>query len=141
MSTVKIFRNPKCGTSRNTLALIRNAGIEPEIILYLETPPSRAQLVKLIQDCKLTPREALRNKGNVYEELKLDDPKWTDDELIGFMASHPILINRPIVVTSKGAKLCCPSELVLDILDAPQQGPFSKKDGEMVIDAQGKRAV
>lgn len=139
MSTVTIYHNPKCGTSRNTLALIRNAGIEPDVVLYLETPPDRAQLVKLIQDCGLSAREVMRDKGDLYEELQLQDSKWTDDQLIDFMIAHPILINRPIVVTNKGTRLCRPSELVLDILDAPQQGPFSKEDGEVVIDAQGKR--
>lgn len=141
MNTVQIYHNPQCGTSRNTLALIRNAGIEPEVILYLETPPGRDQLVKLLHDCQLTPRQLLRSKGEVYDALKLDDPKWRDDELIDFMVAHPILINRPIVVTGKGSRLCRPSELVLDLLEAPQQGPFSKEDGEVVIDAQGKRVV
>lgn len=139
MSKVTIYHNPKCGTSRNTLALIRNAGIEPDVVLYLETPPDRGQLVKLIQDCGLSAREVLRSKGDLYDELQLQDSKWTDDQLIDFMISHPILINRPIVVTAKGTKLCRPSELVLDILDAQQQAPFSKEDGEVVIDAQGKR--
>ncbi|MGE5452819.1 MAG: arsenate reductase (glutaredoxin) [Acidobacteriota bacterium] len=134
-----IYHNPQCGTSRNTLALIRNAGIEPQIIAYLETPPTRDQLVQLIQACGLTVREVLRSKGEVYDALKLADPKWTDDELIDFMVAHPILINRPIVVTPQGARLCRPSELVLDILHRPQQGPFSKEDGEVVIDAQGRR--
>lgn len=139
MSKVTIYHNPKCGTSRNTLALIRNAGIEPDVVLYLETPPDRGQLVKLIQDCGLSAREVLRSKGDLYDELQLQDSKWTDDQLIDFMIAHPILINRPIVVTAKGTKLCRPSELVLDILDAQQQAPFSKEDGEVVIDAQGKR--
>lgn len=139
MSTVTIFHNPKCGTSRNTLALIRNAGIEPEVILYLETPPSRDQLVQLIQDCGLSAREVLRSKGDLYGELQLSDPKWSDDELIDAMIAHPILINRPIVVTSTGTRLCRPSELVLDILAAPQQGAFTKEDGEVVVDAQGRR--
>ena len=139
MTDTVIYHNPKCGTSRNTLALIRNAGIEPQVIAYLETPPTRNQLVKLIADCGLPVREVLRSKGEVYDELKLDDPKWTDDELIDFMVAHPILINRPIVVTPKGTKLCRPSELVLDILHQPQQGPFTKEDGEVVIDAQGHR--
>ncbi len=141
MNTVQIYHNPQCGTSRNTLALIRHAGIEPEVILYLETPPKREQLVKLIKDCQLTPRELLRNKGDVYEALKLGDASLSDDELIDFMVAHPILINRPIVVTSKGARLCRPCELVLDLLDAPLQGASSKEDGEVVMDDQGKRAV
>lgn len=139
MADTIIYHNPKCGTSRNTLALIRNAGIEPQVIAYLETPPTRAQLVQLIQDCGLSVRDVLRSKGDVYDELKLDDAKWTDDELIDFMVAHPILINRPIVVTPKGTKLCRPSELVLDILHQDQTGPFTKEDGEVVIDAQGKR--
>jgi arsenate reductase len=139
MNTVTIFHNPKCGTSRNTLALIRNAGIEPQVIHYLETPPTRAELVKLVADCGLSVREVLRSKGDVYDELKLDEPKWTDDQLLDFMVTHPTLINRPIVITAKGTRLCRPSELVLDILPAPQQGPFTKEDGEVVIDAQGKR--
>jgi arsenate reductase (glutaredoxin) len=141
MSTVTIFHNPQCGTSRNTLALIRNAGIEPEVVLYLETPPTRAQLVKLIAACGLSVREVLRNKGDVYDQLKLDEPKWTDDELLDFMVAHPILINRPIVVTPLATRLCRPSELVIDILTRPQQGPFTKEDGEVVIDAQGRRLV
>ena len=139
MADTIIYHNPKCGTSRNTLALIRNAGIEPQVIAYLETPPTRAQLVQLIQDCGLSVRDVLRSKGEVYDELKLDDAKWTDDELIDFMVAHPILINRPIVVTPKGTKLCRPSELVLDILHRDQTGPFTKEDGEVVIDDQGKR--
>ena len=139
MSNVTIYHNPKCGTSRNTLALIRNAGIEPEVVLYLETPPDRAQLVKLLQDCGLSARAVMRDKGDLYEELQLQDSKWTNDQLIDFMIAHPILINRPIVVTAQGTRLCRPSELVLDILGASQQGPFTKEDGEAVIDAQGKR--
>ncbi len=139
MSTVTIFHNPKCGTSRNTLALIRNAGIEPEVVLYLETPPTRDRLVQLIAACGLSVREVLRSKGDVFEQLKLDDPKWTDDELLDFMVAHPILINRPIVVTPLGTRLCRPSEWVIDILPQAQQGPFTKEDGEVVIDAQGRR--
>jgi len=140
MSTVTIFHNPQCGTSRNTLALIRNAGIEPQVVHYLETPPTRDELVKLIADCGLTAREVLRSKSEVYDELNLSDPKWTDAELVDFMVEHPILINRPIVITSKGTRLCRPSELVLDILPAPQQGAFTKEDGEVVVNAQGQRA-
>lgn len=139
MSTVKIYHNPQCGTSRNTLALIRNAGIEPQVILYVETPPTRTELVQLIADSGLTAREVMRSKGDLYDELKLANTQWTADELIDFMIAHPILINRPLVVTGKGTRLCRPSELVLDILDAPQQGPFTKEDGEVVIDAQGQR--
>ena len=141
MSTATIYHNPKCGTSRNTLALIRNAGIEPQVIHYLETPPSRDELVQLIAACGLSVREVLRSKGDLYEELKLDDAKWTDDELLDFMVAHPILINRPIVVTATGTRLCRPSERVLDILPQPQQGPFTKEDGEVVIDEQGRRLV
>ena len=141
MSTVTIFHNPKCGTSRNTLALIRNAGIEPQVVHYVETPPTRDQLVRLVAACGLSVREVLRSKGETYDELKLDDPKWTDDELLDFMVAHPILINRPIVVTRLGTRLCRPSELVLDILPQAQQGPFTKEDGEVVIDEQGRRLV
>ncbi len=141
MNTVTIFHNPQCGTSRNTLALIRNAGIEPQVVHYLETPPTRDELVKLIADCGLTAREVLRSKSEVYDELNLSDPKWTDAELVDFMVEHPILINRPIVITSKGTRLCRPSEVVLDILPRPQQGPFTKEDGEVVIDAQGRRVA
>jgi len=141
MSSVTIYHNPKCGTSRNTLALIRNAGIEPQVIHYLETPPSRDELAELIAACALFVREVLRSKGDVYDELMLDDAKWTDDELLDFMVAHPILINRPIVVTALGTRLCRPSELVLDILPQPQQGPFTKEDGEVVIDEQGRRLV
>jgi arsenate reductase len=141
MSLVTIYHNPQCGTSRNTLALIRNAGIEPQVIHYLETPPSREQLVQLMVACGLTAREVLRSKGEVYDTLKLDAPEWTDDELLDFMIAHPILINRPIVVTPMGTRLCRPSELVLDILPQAQQGPFTKEDGEVVIDEQGRRHV
>jgi len=139
MSQVTIYHNPQCGTSRNTLALIRNAGLEPQVVLYLETPPTRAQLAQLIAACSLPVREVLRNKGDVFEQLKLDDSKWTDDELLDFMIAHPILINRPIVVTPLGTRLCRPSEQVLDILPQPQQGPFTKEDGEKVIDDAGNR--
>lgn len=139
MSDTIIFHNPQCGTSRNTLALIRNAGIEPQVIHYLETPPSRDRLAQLIRDCGLSVREVLRAKGDVYDELGLSAPHWTDDQLLDFMVAHPILINRPIVVTPKGTALCRPSEKVLDILHQPQQGPFTKEDGEVVIDAEGRR--
>ena len=114
---VKIFHNPKCGTSRNTLALIRNSGVEPEVVLYLETPPSKEQLKKLIADMGIPVRDVLRQKGTPYEELDLGNAKWSDEELLDFMMAHPILINRPIVVTSMGTKLCRPSEVVLDILE------------------------
>lgn len=137
--TVTIYHNPNCGTSRNTLAMIRQSGEEPQVIEYLKTPPSRERLVELIAAMGITPRELLREKGTPYAELGLGDPKWTDEELIGFMMAHPILINRPIVVTPRGARLCRPSEAVLDILANPDIGPFTKDDGEVVIAADGKR--
>ena len=136
---VKIFHNPKCGTSRNTLALIRNSGVEPEVVLYLETPPSKEQLKKLISDMAIPVRDVLRQKGTPYEELDLGNVNWSDEELLDFMMAHPILINRPIVVTSIGTKLCRPSEAVLDILVDPQRGPFTKEDGEVVINSKGER--
>ena len=136
---VKIFHNPKCGTSRNTLALIRNSGVEPEVVLYLETPPSKEQLKKLIADMGIPVRDVLRQKGTPYEELDLGNSKWSDEELLDFMMAHPILINRPIVVTSMGTKLCRPSEVVLDILEKPQRGSFTKEDGEVVINEKGLR--
>jgi arsenate reductase len=136
---ITIFHNPACGTSRNTLALIRNSGAEPRVIEYLVTPPSRETLVGLIAAMGITPRELLRQKGTPYDELGLDDPKWTDAQLIDLMLKHPILINRPIVVTPQGTRLCRPSELVLDILPSPQRGAFTKEDGEAVIDAEGQR--
>jgi arsenate reductase len=139
MTEVTIYHNPNCGTSRNTLALIRNAGIEPTIIEYLKTPPDRATLVSLLARMGMKPRELLREKGTPYAELKLGEPHWSDEELIDEMLAHPILINRPIVVTPWGVELCRPSEAVLDILPVPQQGPFTKEDGERVIDAEGKR--
>ncbi len=139
MHPTTIYHNPACGTSRNTLAMIRNAGIEPQVILYLETPPSRDELVSLIAACGLPVREVLRKQGTPYAELGLDDPKWTDDQLIDFMMQHPILINRPFVVTELGTRLCRPSEVVLDILPAAQQAAFAKEDGELVIDAAGNR--
>jgi arsenate reductase len=138
-STILIYHNPDCGTSRNTLALIRNAGIEPTIVEYLKTPPDRATLVALLKQMNMTPRQLLREKGTPYAELNLGEPHWTDDELIDQMLKHPILINRPIVVTGRGAKLCRPSEVVLDLLPLPQKGPFSKEDGERVIDDKGRR--
>ena len=136
---VKIFHNPKCGTSRNTLALIQNSGVEPEVVLYLETPPSKEQLKKLIADMGMPVRDVLRQKGTPYEELDLGNAKWSDEELLDFMMAHPILINRPIVVTSMGTKLCRPSEVVLDILEKPQRGSFAKEDGEVVINEKGER--
>ncbi|MGA2861468.1 MAG: arsenate reductase (glutaredoxin) [Steroidobacteraceae bacterium] len=136
---VTIYHNPACGTSRNTLALIRNAGVEPAIIEYLKTPPDRATLQSLLQRMGIGPRTLLREKGTPYAELGLAAPHWTDDELIDQMLAHPILINRPIVVTPWGVKLCRPSEAVLDILPLPQRGPFAKEDGELVIDPHGQR--
>ncbi|MGN6537659.1 MAG: arsenate reductase (glutaredoxin) [Mesorhizobium sp.] len=137
--TVTIYHNPDCGTSRNTLAMIRQSGEEPEVIEYLKDPPSRERLVELIEAMGMTPRELLREKGTPYGELGLADPKWTDDELIGFMLRHPILINRPIVVTPLGVVLARPSEAVLDILPNSDIGPFTKEDGEVVVDGEGRR--
>lgn len=131
--TVTIYHNPACGTSRNTLAMIRQSGEEPEVIEYLKTPPSRAKLVELIAAMGISPRDLLRRKGTPYDELGLDDEKWSDDELVDFMIGHPILINRPIVVTEKGVRLCRPSEAVLDILPNPDIGAFLKEDGEVVM--------
>ncbi|MFC0339880.1 arsenate reductase (glutaredoxin) [Paracoccus niistensis] len=135
---VVIYHNPDCGTSRNTLAMIRNAGIEPHVIEYLKTPPTRALLVQLITRMGITPRDLLREKGTPYAELGLDDPSMSDEALLDAMMAHPVLINRPIVVSPKGVRLCRPSEEVLDLLP-PQQAPFSKEDGEQVVDAQGNR--
>lgn len=139
MAMITIYHNPACGTSRNVLGLIRNSGVEPEIIEYLKTPPSRAELVDLIARMGIPVRELLRRKGTPYDELGLDDPKWTDDDLIDRMLDHPILINRPIVVTPLGVRLCRPSETVLDILPDPQRGGFVKEDGEIVVGPDGKR--
>lgn len=136
---IMIYHNPLCGTSRNTLALIRNAGIEPTVIEYLKTPPNRSTLESLIRQMGIRPRELLRQKGTPYEELGFQGDQWTDSQLIDQMLAHPILINRPIVVTPWGAKLCRPSEVVLDILPLPQKGPFAKEDWEPVIDAKGRR--
>jgi arsenate reductase (glutaredoxin) len=138
MSEVTIYHNPKCGTSRNTLALIRHAGLVPQVIEYLKTPPSRAELQRLLEAMGLTVRELLREKGTPYTELQLEDPKWSDDELLDFMQQHPILMNRPVVVTPLGTKLCRPSEAVLEILPVPKVPPFTKEDGEAVVD-DGKR--
>jgi arsenate reductase len=139
--TITIYHNPGCGTSRNTLAIIRQSGEEPDVIEYLKNPPSRERLVELIAAMGLTPRELLREKGTPYAELDLGDPRWTDDEILDFMMAHPILINRPIVVTPLGVVLARPSEAVLDILPNADIGPFTKEDGEVVIDAQGKRVA
>ena len=139
MNTVTIYHNPACGTSRNTLGLIRNSGEEPRVIEYLKTPPSRATLVKLLADADLSVRDVLRVKGTPYAELGLGDPKWTDEQMLDFIEQHPILINRPIVVTPLGTRLCRPSEAVLEILPQPQRGAFNKEDGEPVIDTEGRR--
>lgn len=139
MSDITIYHNPACGTSRNVLALIRNSGVEPTVIEYLKTPPDRATLVGLIQAMDMPVHDLLRQKGMPYDELGLGEPKWTDEQLIDFMLQHPILINRPIVVTPVGTRLCRPSEAVLDILPQPQQAAFSKEDGEAVIDSKGNR--
>lgn len=136
---VTIYHNPECGTSRNTLGLIRNAGVEPTIIEYLKNPPDRETLVELIRRAGLSVREAVREKGTPFVELGLDNPATTDEQLIDAMLAHPILINRPFVVTPAGVRLCRPSEVVLDILPVPQQGAFTKEDGGAVVDAQGKR--
>jgi arsenate reductase len=138
---VTIYHNPSCGTSRNTLALIRNAGIEPTVIEYLKSPPGRQELKDLIRRAGLTIREAIREKDTPYAELGLEDMSLTDELLLDAMEAHPILINRPFVVTEKGVRLSRPSELVLDILPTPQQGAFTKEDGEVVIDSEGKRVV
>ncbi|MEP9379070.1 arsenate reductase (glutaredoxin) [Aquabacter sp. CN5-332] len=138
-SPVTIWHNPDCGTSRNTLAMIRNAGIEPTLIEYLEDTPSKEKVAAAIKAAGLTVREATRQKGTPYAELGLDDPAVTDNQLLDAMMAHPILINRPFVFTDRGVRLCRPSELVLDILPAPQKGPFTKEDGEVVIDAEGHR--
>lgn len=140
-STITIYHNPACGTSRNVLELIRNTGIEPEVIEYLKTPPNKSTLQGLIADMGIPVRDVLRRNGTPFDELHLDDTKWTDDELVDFMLSHPILINRPIVVTELGTKLCRPSEAVLDILPVPQQGAFTKEDGEVVVDKDGQRVA
>ncbi len=136
---IKIYHNPECGTSRNTLALIRNTGEEPQVIEYLKTPPTKEELIQLIQDAGLSVREAIRKNVKPYEELNLESSDWTEYQLIDFMLQHPILINRPFVVTELGVRLCRPSEVVLDILSAPQCAAFSKEDGEMIIDEAGKR--
>ena len=138
---VIIYHNPACGTSRNTLALIRNAGIEPHVIEYLKTPPSRPLLEQLIARAGITPRELLRQKGTPFAELGLGDESLPDEALVEAMMTHPALINRPLVVTERGVRLCRPSEDVLDILPSPQRGPFAKEDGEQIIDEAGNRIV
>ncbi|MGE6695922.1 arsenate reductase (glutaredoxin) [Sphingobium limneticum] len=136
---IVIYHNPACGTSRNTLAMIRNAGIEPHVVEYLKTPPSRALLVDLIERAGISPRDLLREKGTPYAELGLGDATLTDDTLLDAMMAHPILINRPLVVSPLGVRLCRPSEAVLDLLPEPQQGAFAKEDGEQVVDSAGQR--
>ncbi|MES2019913.1 MAG: arsenate reductase (glutaredoxin) [Pseudomonadota bacterium] len=134
-----VYHNPACGTSRNTLAMIRNAGIEPHVVEYLKTPPSRALLEQLIDRAGMRPRDLLREKGTPYAELGLDDESLSDAALVDAMIAHPILINRPLVVSPLGVTLCRPSERVLDLLPTPQHGAFAKEDGEQVIDAHGQR--
>ena len=140
MADVTIFHNPACGTSRNTLALIRHAGIEPQVSEYLKTPPGKEQLRALVAAMGIPVRALLREKGTPYTELGLADPKWTDDQLLDFMVQHPILMNRPVVVTPLGTKLCRPSEEVLEILPAGPLPPFTKSDGEVVVDSGQRRA-
>lgn len=139
--SITIYHNPACGTSRNTLALIRNSGDEPEVIEYLQRPPSRSTLQQLIRDAGLTVRAAIREKGTPYAELGLDDQSLSDEQLLDAMLAHPILINRPFVVTAIGTRLCRPSELVLEILPHAQRGAFTKEDGEVVINAEGQRVT
>ena len=136
-----IYHNPECGTSRNTLAMIRNAGIEPHVVEYLKAPPARALLVELIERAGMTPRDLLREKGTPYAELGLGDTSLSDDALVDAMMAHPILINRPLVVSPLGVKLCRPSEAVLDLLPSDQLGAFAKEDGEQVVDASGQRVA
>jgi len=138
MNNVTIFHNPACGTSRNVLGLIRHAGIEPEVIEYLRTPPTREQLKQLLADAGLSVREVLRDKGTPFSELDLGNPAWTDEQLLDFIGQHPVLINRPLVVTPLGTKLCRPSEEVLELLPVGKVPPFTKEDGDIVID-EGKR--
>jgi arsenate reductase (glutaredoxin) len=137
--TITIFHNPACGTSRNTLSMIRNSGVEPTVIEYLKTPPTKARLQQLLAAMGTGARALLREKGTPYEELDLANPKWSDDALLDFMLQHPILINRPIVETPLGTRLCRPSELVLDLLPQAQQGAFTKEDGEAVVNDKGQR--
>ena len=139
MSDITIYHNPACGTSRNVLAMIRNSGESPTIIEYLKTPPDRTTLVQLIKAMGISVRELLRQKGTPYDELGLEDARWSDAQLIDFMLQHPVLINRPIVVTPIATRLCRPSEAVLDILPKPQQAAFSKEDGEAVVNEKGHR--
>lgn len=138
-SSITIFHNPACGTSRNTLALIRNSGVEPTVVEYLKTPPGKDVLRRLVADMGIGVRELLRQKGTPYDELDLGSLKWSDEDLLDFIVAHPILMNRPVVETPLGTRLCRPSERVLDILPAPQEGAFTKEDGERVIDEDGRR--
>lgn len=140
MKDITIYHNPKCGTSRNTLAMIRNSGVEPQVIEYLKTPPSRKELMALVAAMGLSLRDVLRQKGTPFDELGLSNPALTDEQLLDHIEQHPILIQRPIVKTPLGVRLCRPSELVLDILPQPQKGPFTKEDGEVVIGKDGQRA-
>ena len=139
MSNITIYHNPACGTSRNTLALIRNSGVEPTVIEYLKTPPSKERLQQLLADMGLGARALLRQKGTPFDELGLADPRWTDDELLDFVVQHPLLLHRPVVVTPLGTRLCRPSEVVLEILANSQMGAFSKEDGEAVVNDKGQR--
>ena len=139
MAEATIYHNPACGTSRNTLALLRHAGLQPTVIEYLKTPPSKTQLKALIGDMGISVRELLRRKGTPYDELHLDDPSWTDDELLDFIVRHPILMSRPIVVTARGSKLCRPSEAVLDLLPEGRLPDFTKEDGEVIVDSGVRR--
>ncbi len=139
MVEATIDHNPSCGTSRNTLALLRHAGIEPTVIEYLKTPPSKEELRALVHAIGISVRELLRKRGTPYDELQLDDPKWTDDELLDFMVQHPILMNRPVVVTARGTKLCRPSEAVLELLPEGRLLDFTKEDGEVIIDSGERR--
>lgn len=139
MTDIVIYHNPDCGTSRNTLAMIRNSGIEPHVVEYLKTPPSRTMLEQLIERAGISPRALLRQKGTPYAELGLDDDSLTDAALVDAMMAHPVLINRPLVVSPLGVKLCRPSEAVLDLLPVQQRGAFSKEDGQKVVDADGNR--
>ncbi|KKC33606.1 arsenate reductase (glutaredoxin) [Devosia psychrophila] len=139
--TVTIYHNPDCGTSRNTLAMIRQSGVEPVVIEYLKTPPSRDRIVELVSTAGMSLRDSIRQKDTPYAELGLDDMSLTDDALLDAIEAHPILLNRPFVETSVGTRLCRPSEAVLDILENPDIGPFTKEDGEVIVDAEGKRVV
>lgn len=139
MTDITIYHNPQCGTSRNTLAMIRNSGVEPQVIEYLKTPPSRQELMTLVTAMGLSLRDVLRQKGTPFDELGLSNPALTDEQLLDHIEQYPILIQRPIVKTTQGVRLCRPSELVLDILPQPQKGPFTKEDGEVVIGKDGQR--